>query len=124
MVRRRHLHSMPRSLVETVDTVDSRDLCAVITAALQAKPVDEAALRRGVWTYVDAEHTIGTSPGRVIVALTELVERAEILPIAVHHDLVRRVVLWCVEAYFGHLGGDLPRANATTRAQGPSLVSD
>lgn len=90
----------------TAAVADAQDLRSVISAALSAKPVDEHSLRRGVWTYVGAERHAGASPGHVILALTKLVERARIAPTSARQALMRRVILWCVEAYFGHLGGD------------------
>src|ERR1043165_5731544 len=53
---------------------DTKDLEAVISAALSASPVDITALRRGVWTYVGEERHVGTSPGWVILELTKLIE--------------------------------------------------
>lgn len=97
---------------------DAQDLRSVIAAALAATPVDEESLRRGVWTYVGAERDVGARPGLVIVTLTELVEAAPKLPRTVRDDLLRRVILWCVEAYFGQLGGESVRrgsALTTTR---------
>lgn len=98
---------------------DAQDLRSVISAALTATPVDEQSLRRGVWTYVGGERDAGTPPGRVIVALTELVEAAPISTQTARDALTRDVILWCVEAYFGHLGGkgvgrgsDAPSADA------------
>jgi hypothetical protein len=41
----------------------------------------------------------------VIAALTELVEAAHIEPVLASQSVMRRVILWCVEGYFGHLGG-------------------
>ncbi|HWH51502.1 MAG TPA: hypothetical protein VN651_08150 [Gemmatimonadaceae bacterium] len=93
----------PRS---TPDLTDAADLRSVIVAALAAKPVDEDALRRGVWTLVGTERDAGASPGQVILALTELVDEARLSPEPVHQARLRGVILWCVEAYFGHLGGD------------------
>jgi hypothetical protein len=89
------------------EIADTKDLRSVIAAALATSPVSETALRRGVWTYVGAERHAGTSPGHVIIALTELVEAARIEPMPTRQALMRRVILWCVEAYFGHLGGDV-----------------
>jgi hypothetical protein len=93
------------------DSADVLDLRAVILDALSANGVDDPALRRGVWTYVGAERNAGTSPGHVIMALTELVEEAKITPTSARHVVMRRVILWCVEAYFGHLGGDVVGRN-------------
>ena len=89
------------------DVEDAQDLRSVIANALAATPIDELSLRRGVWTYVGAERHAGTSPGHVIMALTDLIEVATIAPPANRQALMRSVILWCVEAYFGHLGGDM-----------------
>jgi hypothetical protein len=108
---------------------DAQDLRAVISAALATVPVDEASLRRGVWTYVRAERDVGTSPGFVIVALTELVDASSIAQASVRLSVTRQVILWCVEAYFGYLGGevigggdDAPSADSAL-AQ-PTIVSN
>jgi hypothetical protein len=84
---------------------DARDLRAAIAAALGTAPVNEQLLREGIWTYVGAERASGISPGSVIMALTGIVEAAHIVPTSLREALLRRVILWCVEAYFGHLGG-------------------
>jgi hypothetical protein len=85
--------------------LDARDLRAVIVEALAAAPVDEQALRDGVWTYVRGERQVGVAPGVVILALTDMVERAKIVPDAARDARTREVILWCVEAYFGQRGG-------------------
>lgn len=84
---------------------DSDDYRAVIVGALTAVPVDERTLRDGVWTYVRAEREVGVAPGLVILALTEMVEAARLEPHETELARTRQVILWCVEAYFGHLGG-------------------
>jgi hypothetical protein len=86
---------------------DTQDLVSVISAALAARPVDESMLRRGVWTYVSEERHAGTSPGRVILTLTELIEQSKGTSKMEQQAVMRRVILWCVEAYFGHLGGQI-----------------
>ena len=86
---------------------DAQDLRSVIAAALAATPVDKESLRRGVWTYVRAEHDLGASPGSVIVALTELVDASTTPQPLVRQSVMRQVILWCVEAYFGYLGGEV-----------------
>jgi hypothetical protein len=88
-------------------TADSADLRSVMSSALAARPIDEAALRRGVWTYVGGERHAGVSPGHVIMALTRVIEEADLKPHEECLAITRRVILWCVEAYFGHLGGDV-----------------
>ena len=86
---------------------DTQDLESVISIALAARPIDESMLRRGVWTYVGAERHAGTSPGRVILTLTELIETSKAMSKTEEQTVMRRVILWCVEAYFGHLGGEI-----------------
>src|SRR5258707_14703702 len=83
------------------ELADAQDLRSVISTALVASPIDEHSLRCGVWTYVGVERRLGTPPGGVITALTELVDVAGIAPPSLHQALMRRVILWCVEGYFG-----------------------
>lgn len=84
---------------------DARDLRTVIVDALAAASINEQAPRDGVWTYVRGEREVGVAPGVVILALTDMVERAKIAPDIVRIEWTRKVILWCVEAYFGQLGG-------------------
>ena len=102
---------------------DAQDLRAVISESLRANRSDEQALRRGVWTYVGAERNEGTSAGHVIMALTELVDEADIRPLSVRQALMRRVILWCVEAYFGHLGGDVVGRDGQALSDTPMPIS-
>ena len=111
----------PRELsVEEIE--DAQDLRSVIAAALAATPVDEESLRHGVWTYVGAEHDVGARPGAVIVTLTELVEAAPMAPRTERDELMRRVILWCVEAYFGRLGGEPVGGGSAPAARDASLA--
>jgi hypothetical protein len=89
------------------ELADAQALLSVIASVLRPDPIDAVSLRCAVWMYVGAARHAGTSPGHVIVALTELVEGAQIAPALAHQALMRQVILWCVEAYFGHLGGDV-----------------
>jgi hypothetical protein len=84
--------------------IDSADLRAAIAQALDAVPIHDETLRHAVWTFVDTERHAGTSPGEVIVALKDLMSQAQVASLPQQHAAV---ILWCVEAYFGHLGGDL-----------------
>jgi hypothetical protein len=84
---------------------DARDLRAVIVEVLAGTPIDQQALRDAIWTYVREERDIGVAPGVVILALTDMVERAKIVPDAARTERTHEVILWCVEAYFGQLGG-------------------
>jgi hypothetical protein len=111
MVRPSATRPPTRTLAQVEDT---QDLESVITAALAARPVDESMLRRGVWTYVREEQQAGTSPGRVIPTLTELIEKAETTSKMEQQAVMRRVILWCVEAYFGHLGGTMEESACRT----------
>jgi hypothetical protein len=98
------------------DLADAKELRGVISAALAATPINEHALRCAVWSFVGTERRAGVPPALVIVRLTGLVDGSSILPASAHLALTRRVILWCVEEYFGHLGGDVlamePRTGA------------
>jgi hypothetical protein len=94
---------------------DARDLRSVVVDALTAVPIDEQVLRDGVWTYVRGERQIGVAPGLVMLALTDMVDRARIVPDDARIARTRDVILWCVEAYFGQLGGtDVGRGRAAS----------
>lgn len=100
-------HPARRSRELTLEEVeDAQDLRSVIATALAATSVNRESLRQAVWTYVRAERDVGARPGSVIVTLTEIVEASPVPPGAVRDELTRLVILWCVEAYFGHLGGE------------------
>ena len=87
---------------------DAGEMRAVIAEVLGAPPVDEQRLRDAVWTYVRGEREVGVAPGLVILALTKTVEDAHIAPADAALARTREVILWCVEAYFGQLGSNLP----------------
>jgi len=87
------------------------DYRSVIAHALAERPFDEESVHDCVCTYVRAERDIGRSASDVIVALSELVERPGAASAAVRHTLPRRVIPWCVEAYFG-----IPSAGAPERS--------
>src|SRR3954463_2641741 len=76
---------------------DSQDLESVISQALSAGSANLPALRQGVWTYVGEERHRGTSPGRVIAALTGLIEAHAPSATAERAEVERQVILWCVE---------------------------
>jgi hypothetical protein len=113
MARHQH-YPAPRRTVAAL--TDARDLRATITAILGVTPIDEAALRQSVWTYVGTERDAGISPGLVIMALTELLRAATIEARQERELLTRDAILWCVEAYFGHLGGDVFRLKGEDQA--------
>jgi hypothetical protein len=108
----------------TLELTDVEDLRSTIAVALAARPIYDQSLRRAVWTYVGAERDAGMPPGDVILSLTELVEAAGIGPASVDQALTRRVILWCVEAYFGQLGGNAAPRDGDTSDAGPVLVSN
>ncbi len=97
----------PSRVLSFEELEDAQDLRSVIAAALAATPVEDESLRRGVWTYVRAERDVGTPPAAVIVALTQLVDASPIRIPFIRLSVTRRVILWCVEAYFGFLGGEV-----------------
>jgi hypothetical protein len=108
--------SLTTSATRTADQlIDAADLRAAISDAVNATPFDEGALRRAVWTFVGSEQYAGTNPGDVLVAVTDLITQAHVRSIPEREAATRRVILWCVEAYFGHLGDDLPVAAGRER---------
>jgi hypothetical protein len=105
MTKRQNVPKSPeRNISELADALDLR---AAISSALRTTPVDHHSLRRAVWTYVGVESNAGKSPGQIILALTGLVTAAKIEPLTAREAIGQRMTLWCVEAYFGHLGGDV-----------------
>jgi hypothetical protein len=88
------------------DLAEARELRSAIASELEGTPIDESALRCAVWTFVGAERRTSVPPAVVIARLTALIDDAKIGPLPVRLALTRRVILWCVEEYFGHLGGD------------------
>jgi hypothetical protein len=86
---------------------EARELRAAIQEALDTPHRDERLLREAVWTFVGFERDAGVPPGRIIIAITGLVESARTVALADRAPLLRRVILWSVEAFFGHLGGDV-----------------
>jgi hypothetical protein len=102
------------------DLADAKELRSVIAAVLGRVPIDEHALRCAVWSFVGVERRAGVPPADVITRLTALVDAANITPTASHLALTERVILWCVEEYFGHLGGD---ALEPSRTATPSPIS-
>ena len=99
--------SPPKDTRTLAQAEDTTDLEGAISAALDAAPVDITALRRGVWTYVGEERHVGTSPGIVILRLTELIDASSRTSTMERAAITKRVILWTVEAYFGHLGGEV-----------------
>ena len=99
--------SRPTDTRTAAQTEDTTDLEAVISAALAGSPVDITSLRRGVWTYVGEERHVGTSPGIVILRLTEIIDGSPRTSTMERAAITKRVILWTVEAYFGQLGGEL-----------------
>lgn len=86
------------------ERADAEDLRAVIVRALVATPIDDDALRRGIWSFVGNERNAGGPAGQVIIALTDVVGEAGLTPASVHHARLSQVISWCVEAYGGHPG--------------------
>jgi len=95
------------------DLADAKELRAAISAALARAPLNEAAVRCAVWSFVGNERRAGVPPELVITRLTGLIDDANISPISARLALTRSVILWCVEEYFGHLGGHVLAATGS-----------
>ena len=96
------------SLRSVEDLADAKDLRAVIAAALTRIPMDAQDLRCAVWTFVGNERRASVPPALIITRLTALIDEAKSVPSPTRLELARQVILWCVEEYFGHLGGPTP----------------
>ena len=112
----------PVALRTVEDLADAKELRSVIPAALAEAPMNEHTLRCAVWNFVGIERRAGVAPALVITRLTDLIDDAVAIPLAARLALTRRVILWCVEEYFGHLGGD-PFADASTGAMSAAVLS-
>ena len=113
MVRPPPARAVTRTLAQHEDARDLRAVIVEALASFSSADGDERALRNAVWTYVRGERAIGVAPGVVILELTDMVERAKIAPDAARLHRTRGVILWCVEAYFGQLGGDALGSDAS-----------
>jgi hypothetical protein len=60
----------------------------------------------------------------VILTLTELLESAKLEPASARQPLLRLVILWCVEAYFGHLGGDVVGRDGQALSDSPVRMAN
>jgi len=103
-----------------VEAAGADTLRSTIGQTLAETPLDEAILRRDVWSYVGTEQHAGTSAGHVIMVLVKLIEKAAIIPLVDRQALTRRVILWGVEAYFGHLSGDVVGRNGMALSDSPA----
>lgn len=104
------------------DLADAKELRAVISRVLTSTPPNEHALRCAVWTFVGVERRAGVPAALVITRLTDLLDQTTITPLSTRAALTRRMILWCVEEYFGHLGGDaLAMEPRRIDARGPTL---
>src|SRR5919108_1588406 len=106
------------------ELIDADALRSLIAAGLAVQPIDERSVRRGVWAYVCGARDLGTPPGRVILTLTTIVEASSIAPRSARDAILRRVILWCVDAYFSQLGervGDAEYVEAGLDNQRPLL---
>jgi len=117
----------PRAPTRTLAQFEeSLSLQSAICEVVDARPVNESILRRAIWAYVGDERIAGTSPGQVILTLTELIEKSILVSGPEQHGLTRRVILWCVEAYYtavavddehdGHRVGDAVQLDANRPA--------
>jgi len=95
------------------DLTDAKDLRDAIAKVLATAPIDERKLRCAVWTFVGSERRAGVPPAIIIMRLTDLIDNARLGPFEHARALTRRTMLWCVEEYFGHLGGDVLTADSS-----------
>ena len=98
------------------DLADAKELRSSIAAALAASPINEHTLRCAVWSFVGTERRADVPPALVITRLTETIDAANIAPVSARLELTRRVILWCVEEYFGRLGGSALDTDASRDA--------
>ena len=120
------MYTPPGSVVlrTAEDLADSKELRASISSALEQTPIDEHKLRCAVWSFVGPERRAGVPPALVITRLTGLIDASKALPAPARADLTRQVILWCVEAYFGCLGGDVWGERFEPDSQIPPLASE
>jgi hypothetical protein len=103
------MHKSPSAVLlrSVEDLADAKELRSVISAVLASAPVDEQALRCAVWSFVGVERRAGVPPALIITRLTSLIDEVKTASMASHLTLTKKVILWCVEEYFGHLGGNV-----------------
>src|SRR3954471_23579689 len=109
------------------DLADAKELRSVISAVLASAPIDEHALRCAIWSFVGVERRAEVPPALIITRLTALIDNANVTPPQERLALTRRVILWCVEEYFGHLGGDILAMDSqhrTSASPAPSRLFD
>jgi hypothetical protein len=107
------------------ELIDADALRSVIAAGLAVQPMDHQSVRRGIWAYVCNARDVGVPAGQVILSLTAIVEASNIAPRSVRDGIMRRVILWCVDAYFGHIGervGDAAENHVDTSADSQALL--
>jgi len=97
----------PVVLRSVEDLADAKELRSVISTVLARAPIDESALRCAVWSFVGTERRAGVPPALIITRLTELIDNGGIARMSARLSLTRCVILWCVEEYFGCLGGNV-----------------
>src|SRR5690242_7603602 len=97
------------------ELIDADELRAVVAAGLAVQPIDDQSVRRAVWAYVCAARDVGTPPGELILTLTGVVEASNVSPRFARDAIVRRVILWCVDAYFGQIGERVADAECMDR---------
>lgn len=97
----------PTQLRSVDDLADAKDLRSVISQTLNRMPIDESAVRCAVWSFVGAERRAGVPAVLVIARLSGLIHGAVAVPASTRLALTHRAIRWCVEEYFGCLGGDV-----------------
>jgi hypothetical protein len=106
----------PAQLRSVDDLADAKDLRSVISQALIRTPIDESAVRCAVWSFVGAERRAGVPAVLVIARLSGLIHSASTVSASMRLALTHRAIRWCVEEYFGCLGGDVLGTSPSIRS--------
>jgi len=112
-------NAVPLRTVE--DLADARELREAISTALAHSPMNDQDLRCAVWSFVGLERRGGVPPAVVIGRLTALIDDSPARPSVDRSALTRRVILWCVEEYFGHFGGNVLASDPPHAVPEPSF---
>lgn len=97
---------------------DASDLRAAIVSALGTRPIRKRTLRAAIWSYVGNERRAASPAAEIIAELTAMIDASASVPAAARQEVTRQVILWCVEEYFGHLGGDPLKVTDVASADG------
>lgn len=98
----------PVLLRSVEDRADAKILRATIAAELRRVPMNEFSLRSAVEAFVKAECRSGVPASLVITRLSDLIDGTEVSSTPARLPVLRSVILWCVDSYFGEGNPDVP----------------